>query len=217
MREKLAKVKKGLGIAIFVIIAVLIVATVVASVFSKSRNKPIFVFGNTLLWVETESMEPTIEARSFISAKKYDGKGVKQGDIITFICTDTSSEVYGRLITHRVEKVVDGGYKTKGDNSLSHTDSWTVKDDDIVAVYGGNLKIFTFVGRVFLSPAGLILIVATFIFSCAFIYIPDMINAVKESDGADGKSEKEKEIDRRVQEEVEKMLKNDRSDGDEKN
>ena len=44
MREKLAKVKKGLGIAIFVIIAVLIVATVVASVFSKSRNKPIFVF-----------------------------------------------------------------------------------------------------------------------------------------------------------------------------
>ena len=69
----------------------------------------------------------------------------------------------------------------------------------------------------FLSPAGLILIVATFIFSCAFIYIPDMINAVKESDGSDGKSEKDKEIDRRVQEEVEKMLKNDRSDGDEKN
>jgi len=209
MREKATKIKKILGTAILIAIIASALVAVFASAFKKDDKKPVFLFGKTLLWVETPSMEPTIEARSFISAKKYDGKGVEEGDVITFVCNDKTSAVYGRLITHRVVEITENGYKTKGDSPLSAVDSWTVKDDEIVAVYLKNLKAFTFVGRVFASPAGLIIIIATFIFSCAFVYIPEAVNALKTDDG---KTEKEKEIDRRVKEEVEKMLKENGGD-----
>lgn len=207
-----AKIKKIVGIVLLAVIVIAAVFAIFARVAKKDSAEPAFVFGNALLWVQTPSMEPTIEAKSFIAVKKYDGKGLAEGDIISFICRDERSEAYGKLITHRVERVTADGYKTKGDSESSYTDPWTVKEEDVVAVYGGKLTVLTFFGRLFASGAGLALIIATFVFSCAFIYMPEIIAVFKEEKSA----EKEKEISRRVEEEVERMLKENGGDDNEK-
>lgn len=210
MKKIFGALKKIFGAAMIALIAFSVIGAVFVSVFKKANDKPLFLFGKTLMWVETASMEPAIEARSFILADKYDGKTLKVNDVITFICRNENSEVYGRLITHRIVEVTESGYKTKGDNILSAVDDRTVTSGDVVAVYRKNLKALTFAGRVFASPAGLILIISAFLFSCAFVYIPDMINVLKSEDGV--KTEKEKEIERRVKEEVEKLMKENGSD-----
>lgn len=206
-----AKIKKAVGIAIFAAIVIAVVFAVFTKISKKDDSGPTFVFGKALLWVETPSMEPTIEAKSFISVRKSDGKNLAAGDVITFLCTDKSSAVYGRLITHRIIEVTADGYKTKGDNSVA-VDSWTVKPTEVVAVYEKNLVAMTYIGRVFSSGVGLVLIIGTFLFSCAFIYIPEAIAVLKE----DKEAEKQKEIAERVEKEVERMLKENGSDDNEK-
>lgn len=207
-----AKIKKIIGVILFVAVVIAAVLMIFTRVRKKDGNEPTFFFGSALLWVETSSMEPTIEARSFISVRRYDGKGLKKGDVITFICTDESSEVYGKLVTHRIADVTENGYKTKGDNPSSIVDPWTVTDESVVAVYVKNLAVMTFAGRVFASGAGLAVIVATFLFSCAFIYIPDVVAALKEEKTTD----KDKLIDEMVEKEVERMIKENGGDKDEK-
>ena len=204
-------IKKAVGIVICVAIVLAVVFAIFTRISEKDNPKPTFVFGKALLWVETASMEPAIEAKSFISVKKYDGNALEAGTVITFLCTDTSSAAYGRLVTHRIAEVTADGYKTKGDNSPA-VDSWTVKAEEIVAVYEKNLVAMTYMGRIFSSGVGLALIIGTFLFSCAFIYIPEAIAVLKEEKEA----EKQKEIAERVEKEVERMLKENGSDDNEK-
>lgn len=204
------KLKKIIGMAIIVIVLVLILCAVGVSIINKSKNKTTFFFGYSLLWVETGSMEPTIPEKSYILVKKYNGELLTVGDVITFVCREKDSKVYGKLITHRIESVTESGYRTKGDSELSNLDVWTVNNDDIIAVYARNLPVLTFFGRVFSSYIGLALIVVVFLVSCIFIYIPDMINALKDEDKI--KAEKEKEIARRVLEEVRKMQEKDKEE-----
>ena len=85
----------------------------------------------------------------------------------------------------------------------------------MVAVYVKNLPVFTFFGRVFASPIGLILIAATFIGACAFVYIPEIVHALRDDDKAE--NEKDAEIRRRIDEEVERLKQEDekrRRDGE---
>ena len=63
-------------------------------------------------------------------------------------------------------------------------------------------------GRIFSSYAGLILIFVVFFGSCALIYFPDMINALRDEDKM--KQDKEREIEKRVEEEVKKLQEKDR-------
>ena len=205
MSGKLKKFKTAIGAIVAVAIVVAVSAAIIAFIFKKDDKKPVFIFGKTFLWVETASMEPSIEERSFILSKKYRGEALKSGDVITFICRDASSPVYGHTITHRIVEVTADGYKTKGDNPLSARDEWTVKSEDVLAVYVKNLKAVTVAGRVFASPAGLALIIGSFALAFAFIYVPDVVKALRGEDYAEKR--KQKEIDKRVKEEVEKMLK----------
>lgn len=205
------KVKKGLGIllAVMVVLGVLLLAAV--SLLNRTNGQPTFVLGHTLLWVQTGSMEPAIPEKSYILVKKLGQEPIEKGTIITFYCTDPSSAVYGSLVTHRVSEVTAEGYRTKGDNT--NPDTWLVDREDILAVHRCNLPFLTACGRVFASPVGLMLILAVFIGSWAFIYIPDLIRAVKDG-SRDDQAEKEALMAERVRQEVEKLRQQDKR-GDE--
>ena len=209
MNERKKSVKKTvLNVCVAVIVA-LMVLTLIIVLLNKDRDKPLFIGGKALLWVKTGSIEPTIEEKSYITVKKYNG-GATVGDVIVFICKDVNSAAYGSLITHRVTAVTEEGYKTKGDNSFP--DTWTVKEEDIVAVYSNNMPVLTVAGRVFSSPAGIILIAVLFFGSTAFLYIPDIINALKDEDKE--KAEKERLINEKIAEEVQKMCDEDAKKGE---
>lgn len=200
------KLKKAAGVVLVAVILIAVAVLVSSAFVNKKENKPTFIFGYSFLWVETGSMEPALPERSCILVKAYGGEDLCVGDVITFICTDTSSAVYGGAVTHRIAQKTEGGYKTKGDNSSP--DAWTVKPEDIVAVYVKNLPVLTFFYRIFASEFGLFLVLALFLGSCGFIYIPDLINAIKGEKCE--KSEKEKQIEKLVQEEVLKMRERDK-------
>lgn len=202
--KKIAKQKNGKkvfrNIVFFVIVALILSAAFAMIINARKGKTPAFVFGKAFLWVETGSMKPVIDERSYVLVTKYDGGEIKKGDIIIFVCKDASSPVYNALVAHRVERVTEDGFKTKGDANPT-VDAWTVKKEDVVAVYNKNLPVMTFLGRIFSSGAGLIIVIAFSLSACAFVYVPDLIKAVGEL----CEEEKEKQISLRVKEEVARL------------
>lgn len=205
-----SKIKKIIYIIALGAVVVSFVSVFIISLLNRTNKEPAFVFGRAMLWVETESMEPAISSRSYILVRRSDGKNLEEGDIITFICGDPSSSVYGNLVTHRITSKVDEGYRTQGDNSMP--DLWTVPEENIIATYVKSLPVLTFLVRILASPVGLVIIVLIFIGSGMFIYIPDIVNALKDENKE--QKLKEKEIARRVEEEVRKMQESNIGKGD---
>ena len=68
---------------VWVVVIVVLLALVVVSLAGKNSGRPTFIFNRAVLWVETGSMEPTIETRSFVSVVKSDGQNLSVGDVIT--------------------------------------------------------------------------------------------------------------------------------------
>lgn len=204
------KIKKTIYIIALGAIVVSLISVFIISILNRTKKAPAFVFDRAMLWVETESMEPTISSRSYILVKRSDGKNLKEGEIITFICDDPASSVYGNLVTHRIVSKENGGYKTRGDNSMP--DLWTVSEENIIATYVKSLPVLTFLARILASPIGLVIIVFIFIGSGMFIYIPDIVNAFR--DESKEQKLKEEEIAKRVEEEVRKMQEGNIGKGD---
>lgn len=197
-------IKKVAAVAATVVIVAMILLFVTTLFLNRKKNVPTFIFGYATLRVETGSMEPFLPEKGYIFVKKSDGKNLEVGTVITFVCRDSSSTAYGKTVTHRITEVTEEGYRTKGD--ASNPDTWVVSSGDVEAVFVAKLPFLTVVGRIFASPIGLILIIGVFTASCAFIYIPDITEALKdESDKT-----KDEEIERRVREEVRKMQERDK-------
>ncbi len=70
-----------------------------------------------LSYVETDSMEPTIEAGDgFVAVPSGVSGSVEEGDVVVFDAQELDG---GGLTTHRVVEVTDEGYVTQGDNNPS--------------------------------------------------------------------------------------------------
>ncbi|RIW31829.1 signal peptidase I [Bacillus salacetis] len=82
-------------------------------------------FGYKPLTVLTNSMVPKISAGDMILVKETESSSLTEGDVITFQLSDKT------LITHRIVKVNDGSFTTKGDNN-NVADEWEVKPQDIL-------------------------------------------------------------------------------------
>ena len=94
------------------------------------------VFGHKPLVVLSDSMEPNIKEGSIIYYKKVPKKEIKEGNIISF-------KVEDKIVSHRVYKVDEKGYTTKGD-ATSTIDPVVItydkvlgKVDNIVVPYMG--------------------------------------------------------------------------------
>lgn len=207
MGKSKRKLKKIAGTLLVVCACVFVVFMFTAAVWGKKRNAPVYLFGYTLMRVETGSMQPKIPAESYILAKKYRGQVLVEGDIIVYRMQDTSSEAYGQLIVHRIVKITEDGYETKGDAALL-SDREKVQEKDVEGVFVKNLPGLTWFGKVYASPLGLIAIVGLFIAVFAFVYVPEVLSALREDAEKAKTLKKQKLMDERVKEEVEKMLQN---------
>jgi len=107
-----------------------IVVLVAALVLGQALGTPIL-----LSYVETGSMEPTIEeGDGFVAIPAEIAGPVEEGDVITF---DAQELHGGGLTTHRVVDVTDDGYVTQGDANPftdQSSDEPHVTDGQVVAV-----------------------------------------------------------------------------------
>lgn len=83
-----------------------------------------YIFGYKPLVVLTGSMEPTFKTGSIIYYKTVSKNEIKEGDIITFKSGDS-------LVSHRVNKIENYIYETKGDANNT-VDANRIEFSDIV-------------------------------------------------------------------------------------
>lgn len=114
-------------------IITLLIATIFLVISSRASGQQASIFGYQIKTVLSGSMEPDIQTGSIIAVKTGgDMTRFKKGDIITFYMEKDL------LVTHRIQKVLNGGqkYVTKGDANNTK-DREPVLQENIVGQYTG--------------------------------------------------------------------------------
>lgn len=205
-RSRIGTILTVLCLVILLFAAVLIIR--------NARGEVTFLFGRSLIWVKTASMEPGIEAGSYILVARVKTEEIAVGDIITFRSDDPA--IRGQLNTHRVAEILDGGtaFRTKGDNNPG-ADLYPVPADHVVARYVRPLPGLTAIGRAVFArnifPI-LLIVLSAAVFVCAVIELVRKLQIGKAGNAA-GEAAHEAEIERRVREEVERLKKADAAKG----
>ena len=206
------RLKSRIGTVVTVLCIVVLLLAVVLIV-RNARGEVTFLFGKSFIRVRTASMEPGIGAGSYILVARVRAEEVAVGDVITFRSDDPA--IQGQLNTHRVTEILDGGaaFRTKGDNNPAE-DKYVVPADHIVARYVRNLNGLTAIGRAVFArnifPV-ILLVLSAAVFVCAVIEIVRKLH--DRADGTDPDAAHEKEIERRVREEVERLKNADAAKG----
>jgi signal peptidase len=155
-------------------------------------------------------MEPEIPRQSYILVDKTEPNEIAVGDVILFYSDDPT--LAGNMNTHRVVEIIDGGkeFVTRGDNNLKN-DDYTAKAHKVIAVYKMKLPLFTMIGRFIAEPLGLIITVCAVFTVIFLLYYPDM-KKIKKAWEERLAAEKQKEFDRRVIAEVERLRSENQQD-----
>lgn len=164
------------------------------TVYSRISGKSVLPY--SVLWVLTESMEPTIPSRSYILVKNVSADEIEVNNVITFRSRDAA--LNGMLNTHRVVEIVGEHeeFVTKGDNSVA-VDKTRVLAQDVEAKYVCNLTVLTAFGRVFSSTAGFCICLALMLAGILFWFFRSFAQKRKKLS--------EEEVDRLVKEEVARL------------
>ncbi len=203
--------KKLLNVLSTLVIVLLAVAALFVIV-SRIQNRVLFVFGRATVWVITDSMEDTIPAQSYILIEKVNDaeQEVSVGDIITF--KSNNSDIKGKLNTHKVVRIdkENGWFITKGENNVAE-DADPVPYENVVGKYVRNLPMLSVVGRFLMSVPGFTIVTLALIAMICAVYIPEIVKAVKKEKAADANPdcEHEKELQRLIAEEVERLKRQD--------
>lgn len=110
-------------LAIFAFIIILIYNIFLLIISDYDNNDATGVLGIKAYIITTESMSPSLKKGDVVLIKQEDK--IKVGDIITFNQNGT-----GEIITHRVTRIEENGYITKGDSNVDE-DSKIVRQEDI--------------------------------------------------------------------------------------
>ncbi len=116
---------------------------IIYNIYSGEDKPPLF----EAYIIVSPSMVPTINVQDGIIVARKNPKDLKQGDIISYLATD--SYYSGKIITHRIIGIVedsDGSllFRTKGDNN-NVADGILVSEDN---VYGKVLFRIPMLGRI---------------------------------------------------------------------
>ena len=139
-KKKLTGKKKVFSIIGNVLMWLFIVVAVVITIFafsaqSNSDGIPT-VGGKVISPVLSESMAPTINKGDIILSRKLadeEKNGLPVGTIITFKA-DLDGDGSPEINTHRIIEIVDGEYKTQGDNN-EYADNYNVNPTDVISVF----------------------------------------------------------------------------------
>ncbi len=143
LNNKVFQIVSNVLSTIILIISIIICILVVAS--TKASTGMPNLFGNSILSVKSDSMEPTFNKGDLIFVKvtpksekeQYKHHIYEVGDIITFEVTDEDGHNF--VNTHRIVSIEDGErtrYKTKGDN-VDAIDKKSVYNMNILGQYTG--------------------------------------------------------------------------------
>jgi signal peptidase len=148
MKKTLKLVAQGLPY-LFFLMAVVLILQIVISI--KDQRQP-SIFGYTLSFVLTPSMEPAIDAGDLILSRNVKPSDLKVDDIVTFEASVPSgSGTRTERITHRIVAIYETEgiltFTTKGDNNPASF-SWelSISEDKILSQYVGKSA---FLGNVY--------------------------------------------------------------------
>lgn len=157
-------VKKIISIIIWILLFIVVAFNLYSFISTRVLEKEFTTInGYTMLKVDSGSMEPRIQVGDIIiidtKPKKY-----KKHDIITY-----RDETYS-YITHKIVKVTDEGFITKGDANDS-VDQGYVQEEQIVGVYKGRIRHLAILFIALRNPFTAIMILISGILACILISI----------------------------------------------
>lgn len=202
VKEKKSVLRLIKDIIAYVVIGLIALATIFILI-SKATNKVPFIFGNSIAWVMTDSMEPMIPEQSYIQIREIKAKDVKVGDVIMFVSDDPALK--GGNNTHRVVEIIGDNeeFVTKGERA-GQNDSYTVKADKVRAVYVRNLPLLTRIGRIMRSGIGVMVAVTVVLVLTMILYLPDL-QKLRKKKTEELEMLRQKQIDDLVKKEVERL------------
>ena len=127
-----SKVKKYIGHIFTLICVVLVVLTSIEVVSAAIDSRPPSLFGYSVSYVPTESMEPEIEAGEYIYYKTTSFDEVKENDVIIY--KSKTGQMKGNYIVHRIVEKHEDYLVVKGDNNPIN-DSEQVTADMVYGKY----------------------------------------------------------------------------------
>ena len=183
-KSKAAKIINIISMALLGLCAVVLVYTTV----SYSTSGIVNFFGYSFHVIQSESMEPDIKVGDLVIVKgvPYDQIGI--GDDILFKCEDTTSQVYGRYVVHRVKEFTDteGVYITYGINNGGIADKVPSRaEGKVVSVNSGFGGVFAFLTNwrnVLIVIALLGLVGFTVLQACSVVANAAKVRAEKEKE-----------------------------------
>lgn len=186
--------------------AVLLTAAIALVVYVMARSmrgEAAEVFGVSIVRVVTGSMEPSIHSGDYIILRKTDPLTLAEGDIICFYSADR--EIYGRLNTHRIVRILeDGSFVTKGDSN-NIEDSAPVTVDRIVGKYDGKAVFLRWINS-FGSANKLILLAVFLIVTAVAAYEVKTIAAIARERKESGIAEEKERLMRLAIDEEKRKL-----------
>ena len=99
------KIVTGIAVAVLVICIGILVYTGI----SVRKNGYVKFFGYSFHIIQSGSMEPEIHVGELVVAKDCDASTLKVGDDVVFKNEDSSSQMYGQFICHRIVEIEDDG------------------------------------------------------------------------------------------------------------
>ncbi len=158
--KKLLKIGKIIFDIIFVLFIVAAAFLTINSVIAQISGNIPSVFGYSIYRVVSGSMEPEIHVGDILLSRAADASEVSVGDVIAF---DGGKQYPGLLVTHKVIKAPydDNGQimlQTKGVANNYEDDP--IPAESVKSIIVCKLPFLTWIYKIFMSPFGIIIIVA---------------------------------------------------------
>ncbi len=206
--KKSNKISKIVGI-VSTIFCVLCVGILLYSTISYSQTGLVNFFGYSFHVIQSPSMEPEIKVGDLVIVKKVSFDQIDIGDDILFKCEDSTSQVYGRFVVHRViEKTeTEGVYITKGVNNPGPDKVPSKAQGKVVSVNSSLGGLFSFMtqGRSILFVIAIFgVVIFTVMQLCSVIANAAKLKQEKDKE----KLEKDDELREQIKKEVEAELLN---------
>lgn len=148
-------------VALFVLLAILLVG--------------VRFLGLTPYAVLSGSMTPAYNVGTLVYVRETDPSEIGTGDVISFVAGPDKT-----VVTHRVARTdrENGCFYTKGDANISE-DANPVIYENVLGTVRFSIPLVGYVSILLSSASGRYIAVATFLFMCFVMFLPDVIKTLK--------------------------------------
>ena len=176
-----------------VILTIIIVCILAVIIVQKVSNNSINLGGYGIYTVVTGSMEPELDVRDMILAKRASGVEYDVGDIIIYNGTESSFK--DKLITHRViskeRKNNKLYYTVKGD--ANYVEDPEISSDQVIGKVITKLAVLSLLSRILSNPFGFFFMIFVPFVVFAFISFIDIKKELEEVNSECEDSEKKED------------------------